>query len=164
MFNFIKILLVFYIDFIFVWYLTKMEEKYIKNFDEWNIKAKLLNSKNFNDYFYAREIWWAALGVNIGSEQDGKNESFERPLLILKRINKDLCLIAPFTSKIVTNDYRISTQSTGMGAQVVLSQIRVISSKRLLRKIGKVKIIIFLEVLIRLSLIVLSIIKDETPP
>lgn len=141
-----------------------MEEKYIKDFDNWNTKAKLLDSRSFDDYFYAREIWWAALGINIGSEQDGKNESFERPILILKRINKDLCLMAPFTSKIVNNDYRITTESTGIQAQVVLSQIKVISSKRLLRKVGKIKTIIFFEILIKLSFIILGIIKDETPP
>jgi mRNA interferase MazF len=141
-----------------------MDDKYIKDFDNWNIKAKFLDSRSFDDYFYAREIWWAALGINIGSEQDGKNESFERPILVLKRINKDLCLVVPFTSKILNNDYRITTESTGIQAQVVLSQIKVISSKRLLRKVGKIKTVIFFEILIKLSFIILGIIKDETPP
>lgn len=141
-----------------------MEEKYIKDFDNWNTKAKLLDSRNFEDYFYAREIWWAALGVNIGSEQDGKNESFERPVLILKKFNKDMCLMLPFTSKVIVSDYCVTTESTGMQAQVILSQIRVISSKRLLRKVGKIKTIVFLEILIKLSFLILGIIKDETPP
>ena len=138
--------------------------EYIKDFDGWNTKAKKLDSKIFNDFFYAREIWWCALGVNIGSEQDGKNESFERPVLILKRINKDSCLIAPFTSRLIDNEYRITTQSSGMHAQVVLSQIKVISTKRLLRKVGKIKTIIFFEIIIKLSLLILGVMKDETPP
>lgn len=138
--------------------------EYIKDFDGWNTKAKKLDSKIFNDFFYAREIWWCALGVNIGSEQDGKNESFERPVLILKRINKDSCFIAPFTSRLIDNEYRITTQSSGMHAQVVLSQIKVISTKRLLRKVGKIKTIIFFEIIIKLSLLILGVMKDETPP
>ena len=138
--------------------------EYIKDFDGWNTKAKKLDSKIFNDFFYAREIWWCALGVNIGSEQDGKNESFERPVLILKRINKDSCLMAPFTSRLIDNEYRITTQSSGMHAQVVLSQIKVISTKRLLKKDKKIKTIIFFEIIIKLSLLILGVMKDETPP
>lgn len=33
-------------------------------------------------YFREGEMWWASLGANIGHEQDGKNETFERPILI----------------------------------------------------------------------------------
>jgi mRNA interferase MazF len=138
--------------------------EYVKDFDGWNTKAKILDSKIFDDFFYAREIWWCALGVNIGSEQDGKNESFERPVLILKRISNELCLIVPFTSKIINNDYRITTSSTGMEAQVILSHVRSISTKRLLRKVGKIKTVVFFEVLIKLSFMLLGVIKDETPP
>lgn len=102
--------------------------------------------------------------MNIGSEQDGKNDSFERPVLIVRRISRDSCIILPFTSKIVDSDYRVTTESTGIQAQVVLSQIKTISSKRLLRKIGKIKTIIFYEILIKLSFIILGVLKDETPP
>jgi hypothetical protein len=31
-------------------------------------------------YFREKEIWWACLGANIGFEQNGKNENFERPI------------------------------------------------------------------------------------
>lgn len=36
--------------------------------------------------FYEREIWWCSLGVNIGFEQDGTNDLFERPVLVIKKI------------------------------------------------------------------------------
>jgi len=141
-----------------------MKNTYIKDFDKWNIKAKEIESREFNNFFYSREIWWCALGVNIGSEQDGKNESFERPVLILKRISQDSCIILPFTSKIIENNYRVNTESTGVQAQVILSQIKTISSKRLLRKIGKIRTFVFYEILIKLSFMILGITKDETPP
>ena len=137
---------------------------YFKDFDKWNSINKSLESSKFNDFFYAREIWWCSLGVNIGSEQDGKNESFERPVLIIKKINKDLLWIIPFTSKLANNDYRVNKDNAGISEQLVLSQIRSISSKRLLRKVSKLKIMTFYEVLIKLSFILLGVIKDETPP
>ncbi len=137
---------------------------YIKDFDTWNIQAKALNQRIFDDFFHEREIWWCALGVNIGSEQDGKNESFERPILIIKKISADLMLIAPLTSKVSNDKYRIETDSTGQSGQILLSQIRVISSRRLLRKICRVKLIVFRKAIVRLSLLLLNLLEIETPP
>jgi hypothetical protein len=57
-----------------------------KDFDGWNNVKKKVDTHNTSSlYFKEREIWWASTGVNIGSESDGKNELFERPVLILKK-------------------------------------------------------------------------------
>src|SRR3989344_3077182 len=40
-----------------------------------------------NIYFKEKDIWWVSLGQNIGSEENGKNKNFERPILILKKFN-----------------------------------------------------------------------------
>ena len=143
-----------------------MNKEYVKDFDSWNEEAKKLNAATFKGFFYAREIWWCALGINIGSEQDGKNESFERPVLIIKKINKDLLWVLPLTSRIIEDEFRISTGSTGMLSQLLLHQLKSISSKRLLRKMGTVKRIVFYETLIKLSFLVLQphIHTNETPP
>jgi mRNA interferase MazF len=142
-----------------------VSDEYIKDFGGWHQRVSSLDLKEFEDFFYEREIWWCALGVNIGSEQDGKNESFERPVLILKKISKDLLWVAPLTSKIVKHDFRVLTKSTGEPSQVLLSQIRTISSKRLLRKIGKMKRSLFSEIIIKLALILLEVSQqNETPP
>lgn len=45
------------------------------------------------------------MGVNIGYEEDGKNEKFERPVLILKKFNQYLILVVPLSSKIKNNKY-----------------------------------------------------------
>ena len=139
-------------------------EEYKKDFDKWNEYAKKLDSTKFDDFFYVREIWWCALGVNIGSEQDGKNDDFVRPVLIIKKINQELLCVVPLTSKIIDNEYRVVSGSTGITSQIILSQIRSVSSRRLLRKISKVKIIVFFEVIIKLSCLLLGVIKNETPP
>jgi mRNA interferase MazF len=139
-------------------------DEYKKNHDEWNDLKKSLDADTTDHLFREREIWWCALGVNIGSEQDGKNKKFERPVLILRKISKDQLWILPLTSKIVENEYRIITKSTGEMSQVVLSQIRTISSKRLLRRIGRIKNELFNKAIVKLVLFLLETIQNETPP
>ena len=48
---------------------------------------------------HEREIWWCSLGVNVGHEEDGKNEQFERPALILKKWSNKTVIILPMTTK-----------------------------------------------------------------
>lgn len=115
--------------------------KYIKDFDKWYHIIKHIDEKNPVDdvLFREREIWWCSMGVNVGSEIDGKNDLFERPVLIIKKINKDLLLIAPLTSKIINDRFRIDLVHSNTKSQILIYQSRVISSKRLIRRIGYVK-------------------------
>lgn len=138
-----------------------MSEEYKKDFDAWNDRAKELDSRVFDDFFYEREVWWCALGTNIGSEQDGKNESLERPILILKKIRKDIVLVAPLTSMISAHTDRISAKILGKESQILLSQTRSISNKRLLRKIGSISISLYQACLMRYAELILR--KSETP-
>ena len=113
-----------------------------KDFDNWNKLKKLIHKKetvdNFN--FHAGDIWWTTLGLNIGKEIDGKNETFERPVLILRVINKHTLYILPLTSKdhfVDKYHYKVNYEDGGSGV-VVFSQMRVISSQRLLRKFSRI--------------------------
>lgn len=112
-----------------------MKENLIK-FIEWaKLKIRIHIFNNSKLYFSEREIWWASLGVNIGYEQDGKNEKFERPVLILKVFNMDIFWALPITGKEKIGKYYYQFEYNGNKYSVILSQIRLISSKRLLRKI-----------------------------
>lgn len=108
---------------------------HFKDFDNWSIQKQFINSSEKELYFNEREIWWCACGVNIGVEIDGKNGQFERPMLILKYINKDMVFIAPLTTKGKEDVYHIKIETEKVISFAKISQIRVISSKRLLRKI-----------------------------
>jgi mRNA interferase MazF len=142
-----------------------MQEGYFKDFDAWNEYAKKLNKNQFDGYFRSREIWWCALGTNIGSEQDGKNEYFERPVIILKKMKSDLALIAPVTSKISYHKDRVSAIIIGKNSQILLSQVKVVNEKRLLRRIGYLKIDVFQQTLMDLVSLILEKEPDgETPP
>lgn len=87
-------------------------------------------------YFSEREIWWSGLGVNIGYEQDGKNDNFERPILILKKFSRDILWALPITTKDKVGEYYHQFEREGEKYSIILSQLRLISSKRLLRKVG----------------------------
>lgn len=110
----------------------------MKDFDGWSIKKKSIDLDKSQKLYQVRDIWWCSLGVNIGREQDGKNADFLRPVLILKGLSKDTCLVAPLTASIHEHPYRVNVgRAPNKESKVVLSQIRVIDSKRLVQKILK---------------------------
>jgi mRNA-degrading endonuclease toxin of MazEF toxin-antitoxin module len=110
-------------------------EEYIKDYDNWNERAKALNGKAFDGSFAEREIWWCALGINIGSEEDGKNEQFERPVIIFRKFGEETLWIIPLSSKPNQGNSRVLYSFTINGAiqTAKLSQLRLISERRLLR-------------------------------
>lgn len=107
-----------------------------KNFQKWHNKKKEIHENIETPYFYEREIWWCSLGVNIGFEQDGKNENFERPIVILRKFNKHVLWSVPLTSRQKFGKYYFPFKFGEESSVAILSQLRLISSKRLLRKIG----------------------------
>ncbi|MFZ1019402.1 MAG: type II toxin-antitoxin system PemK/MazF family toxin [Minisyncoccia bacterium] len=109
-----------------------------KNFDKWNNKKKEINNQDsFDLFFHEREIWWCSLGLNIGYEQDGSEDNYRRPVLILKGLSLQICLVIPLTSSIHIHSLRPSIGIVdGKNAKALISQIRVIDKKRLVSKIG----------------------------
>lgn len=87
-------------------------------------------------YFYEREVWWASLGENIGSEANGKNFHFERPVVIVKKFSKDMLFVIPTTTKSKIGSWYQPIEYDQVKTQAVLAQARTISAKRLIRKIG----------------------------
>ena len=107
-----------------------------KDFQKWHNKKKDIHENKKIPYFYEREIWWCSLGLNIGFEQDGKNENFERPIVVVKKFNKYVLWAVPLTSKEKSGKYYYHFNFGKESSVAILSQLRLISSKRLLRKIG----------------------------
>ena len=116
---------------------------FMKDFDTWNIQKKKIHQSEFSGFIHEREIWWCSLGLNIGDEEDGKNENFERPILVLKKFNRKIVLIIPLTTKIKENPYYFSFTHDGVRFAVILSQIRLISTSRLSRRIRKIDVLLF---------------------
>ena len=108
-----------------------------KDFDKWNKEKKRIQSEEGARLYNEREIWWCSVGVNVGSEQDGTGKGFQRPVLILRGMSKDTCLIIPLSASGKRHKLRVPIGKVGGRAAVALmSQIRIIDVKRLANKIG----------------------------
>ena len=89
-------------------------------------------------YFHEREVWWTYAGINIGSEQDGKGRRFTRPFLIIRKFNEDILWAVPLSTTLKKNPYYILyTDHNGKDRAAIVSQLRLISSKRLTYKMGR---------------------------
>jgi mRNA interferase MazF len=110
--------------------------EYIKDFNYWNKFKQALNKSEVTFYAHPREIWWCSLGVNIGAEIDGKEFNFERPVILLKVYNKETILTLPAVSKGSDARFHFTLKSFQIPMHIRLTQPRVLSSKRLIRKIA----------------------------
>ncbi len=90
-------------------------------------------------YFKERQIWWVALGQNVGSEQNGKHEHFERPVLVLKKFGYETFLAVPSSSKVRNDLYHFVYIYKKGTFCFNLSQVRVLSYKRLIRLTGQME-------------------------
>jgi mRNA-degrading endonuclease toxin of MazEF toxin-antitoxin module len=118
----------------------------MKDFNGWN-EVKKETDAEASRLYTVREIWWCRLGVNVGTEQDGRCEKFLRPVLILRGFGPDACLAVPLTTSTREHRLRIPLGQVGEEqARANLSQIRVIDTRRLVEKIGFLDQAVFAEV------------------
>lgn len=108
----------------------------MENFIRWTKLKIRIHIKDKDVYFREKEIWWASLGMNVGYEQNGKNENFERPILVLKKFGSGSLWALPLTSKEKIGRFYYRFDFKGKNHSVILTQLRLISSKRLLRRMG----------------------------
>jgi mRNA interferase MazF len=108
-----------------------------KDFDGWNILKKKIEERNII-YCNEREIWWCSIGENIGSETSGKNQLFERPVLILRVYNSQQIVIVPLSSRQKKDRFHQRIFFAGEYGWCILSQVKTISTKRLRRKFFRV--------------------------
>jgi mRNA interferase MazF len=141
----------------------KTENDKLDIFDEWSILKKCISVKSSLGKYHEREIWWCSLGKNIGNEQDGKNNNFERPVLVLKKWNKDFFIGIPMTTKnkVKSKDekfyYKYFSDEENQGSYFMLTQVRVFISKRLVRKLNFVREFVFVDLKKHLSKILFDI-------
>jgi mRNA interferase MazF len=121
----------------------------LKEFDAWNEIKKSTHAKEIIDslYFHEREIWWCSLGVNIGVETDGKHENFERPMLVIKKFNGQMFWAIPLTTQEKIGKYYFPIKQEDKISFAGITQIRTLSSKRLIRKMGMVSEVDFVSLI-----------------
>lgn len=109
----------------------------MKNFDGWNEVKKETDIQLTNKYFKVRDIWWCRLGCNLGHEQDGKGNYFERPVLIIKKFNNRIFFGLPLSTKNKNNPFYIKViDNKNVVRSSIISQLRLLDVSRLSEKVG----------------------------
>lgn len=113
----------------------------MKSFDKWNIQKQKIHTIKQNKRYHAGDVWWCNLGQNVGFEQNGTGNDFDRPVLVIKGFNKKVCLIVPLTTKAKENKFYYNIGLVeNKNAFAILSQIRLVDTKRLENKISYINI------------------------
>ena len=117
-----------------------------KDFDRWNNAKKKIERTTFADFVHMREVWWCTLGVILGREQDGNDAFFERPVLVIRKFNRDTVLVVPLTSQPKRSAYHFVFPYNHVQVAAVISQLRLVSTKRLKRRMFRMPERLFQEI------------------
>jgi len=118
-----------------------------KAFNEWNEVKKEIDFHKKRKYFKQGQIYFVSVGQNIGYEIYGKGEEFLRPVLVFRKLSKDMFIGIPLTSNkkdgyfYYTFSYKNDKLSTAL-----LSQIRNFDAKRIKYYSGTIDRYTFLEI------------------
>ncbi len=109
-----------------------------KNYDDWNIVKKQTDSIKAEIKLRAGEIRWCRFGINIGNEIIGKDSTFHRPVLILKKFSGDVFFGLPLTTKSHKGDWYYQIIHSDTTQTIILNQGRILDRKRLEEKMFEV--------------------------
>ena len=108
-----------------------------RDFLSWNSKKEKIDSRNNKAiFFHERDVWWCSLGLNVGNEQDGKGENFHRPVIVIKKFSRSLFWAIPLTTKLKKGIFYLTIDFGGIAQAAILSQMRMLDSKRLINRLG----------------------------
>ena len=116
------------------------KDKKNNDFDKWNeIKKSAQKAKRVIG-FKPREIFWVRVGQNIGSEEYGKGNEFQRPVLIVRKLNTKLFIGIPLSSQEkVNSDYfhtiEFNTKRGLSKNSAMILQLKTFDKKRLMSRI-----------------------------
>ena len=111
----------------------------MSGFDEWNSLKKTLEGRAAATDRFPKEgeVWICILGKNVGFEQNGSGTDFVRPVLILKKFNNHMFWTVPLTTKQKAFDFYFNFNDIhGNPVAAILAQLRLLSVKRLERKLN----------------------------
>ncbi len=113
------------------------------DFDLWNkLKKKIEAERNIPDkYPKEGEVWMSSIGKNIGFEQNGSGDNFSRPVVIIKKFNNHMFWSIPLSTKQKDLDFYYNyTDVYKQEVSVILAQMKLLSVKRLKRKLYEMDI------------------------
>ncbi len=112
----------------------------MNDFDIWNELKKKIDAdiKIIEPDRFPKEgeVWMSSVGKNIGFEQNGSGDNFSRPILIIKKFNNHMFWAVPLSTKQKKFDFYYNfTDPNKNKVSVILAQLKLISIKRLNRKL-----------------------------
>lgn len=108
-----------------------------KDYSKWHIEKSNIHETKERPFFDERDIWSVSTGTNIGFEIDGKGDKFLRPMIVIKKFNKESFWGLSMTRSIKKGIYYFSFSfKEGETSTTNLSQLRLVDAKRLCYKIG----------------------------
>ena len=109
-----------------------------KDFKKWMPLKERIHSVGREWEFREREMWWMAIGENVGTEVNGKGNNFLRPVLIVRKYGPGGFFGVPLSSQIHDGRWYANFTSKGKKQCALLSQAGSFSSYRLYGFIGRV--------------------------
>ncbi|HEY4508970.1 MAG TPA: type II toxin-antitoxin system PemK/MazF family toxin [Candidatus Paceibacterota bacterium] len=109
-----------------------------KEYDVWNrLKKKIQSGSDIPNFFPQEgEVWMSSLGKNIGFEQNGSGANFSRPILVVKKFNNHMFWCTSLSTKQKKFDFYYNfTDPNREKVSVILAQLKLVSVKRLKRKL-----------------------------
>ncbi len=107
-----------------------------KDFKSWIGLKEKLDNISAKVLFKEGEIWWVAIGCNVGQESNGKSNRFSRPVIIFKKLTQHSFYGIPLTSKVKEGSWYVPFKQEDKEHRAMLNQIRIFDSRRLFTKIG----------------------------
>jgi len=84
------------------------------------------------------EVWWVAVGENVGIEINGKSEYFSRPVLVFKKLSHLGFMGIPLSTQEHGGSWYVNFRFQGKEVYAALSQAKVFSTARLYNRLGQV--------------------------
>ncbi len=104
----------------------------LKRFIEWiRIKEKIHASEAYPIFFKEGDIWWCAIGENVGVEINGKGSTFSRPVFVYKKLSREGFLGIPLSTKIKKGTWYVTITFKDQKISANLAQMRILSSTRM---------------------------------
>ena len=115
-----------------------MDKRGNKDFKGWMTIKERIHYQQLTRTISDGEIWWCAVGENVGSEICGKGAFFSRPMLIIRKLSKNNFIGVPLSSQIHYGSWYVDFVFKNKKEYAVVAQVENVSTYRLYTKIGRV--------------------------
>ena len=110
----------------------------MKKYHQWHTLKTAIDAQNTTPLFKEREIWWCSIGENVGHEQNGKGQKFNRPVLVIKKFNRRLFWGIPLSSKIKDSAHYHHFTFNKKQQSALLTQMRLWDANRMTGRMGRI--------------------------